>query len=75
MEKMDARVAAVTRELKAEIVRRDYSVKSAIEAAGLNYATTRRYFAGEREMPIRVLLQICAAIDASADEVFKRAEG
>lgn len=70
---LDARVEAVVRELKAEIVRKGFTVKSAVDQTELNYGVVRRYFSGQRDMPVRIYLQLCGIIGANPDEVMKRA--
>lgn len=73
-EEIDSKIKAINRQLKVEIATRDDNLKAVASRAGLSYGVVRRYVAGEREMPIKVFLELCAAIGVNADDVLTRAE-
>ncbi len=74
LEDLDNRIKKINSQLKAEIALRNENLKTVTSRAGLNYGVTRRYITGEREMPLKVFLQLCAAIGVTPDEVLKRAQ-
>lgn len=69
----DALQDAIIDQLNAEIGASGRSMSSLASEIGRPYDSTRNYLKKERAMPLRVFIEMCAALGVSADEIIGRA--
>lgn len=64
---------AIARELDAERARRRMSIPDVAKRAQLNERVVRRYFRGERPIPVSVLMVMCLAMGVESWKVVQAA--
>lgn len=63
---------AVAGELRAERGRTKVTVAFLVEATGLSKSAVLHYLNGERDIPIRALARLCAAMDVTPSSIVAR---
>lgn len=65
--------AALAKQLKVELVERDWDQKDLASAAGIEAPTLSRYMRGQRSMPMPTFFKIAAALGIEPKELMERA--
>lgn len=66
--------AALARQIKVELAKRDMDQKDLAEAAKIERGTLNRYLKGHRSMPMPVFFRVAAALNVNPGELMERAE-
>ena len=65
---------AVAQQLQAERAANKLTYTELAAAAGLGQQTVMRYLNGDRDIPIRALIDLASALEIRTDELIRRAE-
>lgn len=69
----EALVESIAAEIRGEIARSGSNVKETARRLDRDYWTIRKYLRGERDIPLKVFLELCSLLDQDPAEIVRRA--